>query len=347
MIGMFFSVIVPVYKVEKYLPDCIESVLNQTFSDFELILVNDGSPDTCPEICESYKEKDSRIKMVHKPNGGLASARRAGIKVAQGDYVFNLDSDDLIESDTLECAYKIIKETDCEIVSFSYKWVKGRQTVNITNDGLDEGLYTEGDIEKYIYPKLLMDENMNHISYYLSGKAVKRDLLTPHQLGVSEKISLGEDLCCVIPCYLHTKSVYISKKTAYLYRVREDSLSKEFNTNQIYLIENVINEISKNDMHKIVDFEEQLCRYSCFMCFAILAAAAEGNHFRSIKAIKENIINSLHNEKLPYAKFANISLKSKISVFLMKNRCYVIAFCFLNICKIIKSIIRRRSFCES
>ena len=95
---MFFSVIVPVYKVEKYLPNCIESVLNQTFSDFELILVDDGSPDSCPEICDSYKEKDSRIKVVHKPNGGLASARRAGIKVAEGEYVYNLDSDDLIEN---------------------------------------------------------------------------------------------------------------------------------------------------------------------------------------------------------------------------------------------------------
>ena len=233
---MFFSVIVPVYKVEKYLPDSIESVLNQTFSDFELILVDDGSPDNCPHICEEYAKKDSRIKVIHKINGGLASARRAGIKEAQGQYVFNLDSDDLIENDTLECAYKIINDTECEIVSFSYRWVKDGKTVNITNDCLDEGLYIEENIKKYIYPKLLMDKNMNHISYYLSGKAIKRELLTPHQLNVSEKISLGEDLCCTVPCYLHAKSVYISKKTAYLYTVRTDSLSNEFNTKQIFLL---------------------------------------------------------------------------------------------------------------
>ena len=88
---------------------------------------------------------------------------------------------------------------------------------------------------------------MNHISYYLSGKAVKRELLLPHQLGVSEKISLGEDFCCVVPCYLNAKSVYISKKTAYLYTVREDSMSKEFNTNQIQLVEDVINEITRKN----------------------------------------------------------------------------------------------------
>ena len=338
---MFFSVIVPVYKVEEYLPTCIESVLNQTFSDFELILVDDGSPDTCPEICEEYAKRDNRIKVLHKSNGGLASARRAGIKVAEGDYVYNLDSDGLIENDTLECAYNIIKDTDCEIVSFSYRWIKDGQTVGITTDCLDEGLYTEKDIEKYIYPKILMDKNMEHISYYLSGKAVKREFLTPIQLGVSEKISLGEDLCCVVPCYLQVKSVYISKKTSYLYTVRGNSLSKEFNTKQINLIEDVINEICKNDTDKVVDFEEQLNRYSCFMCFAILASAAESNHFKSIKDIKNNIIKSTHDKKIKSAKFSNITFKSRISIFLMKKRCYKIAFYFLNICKNIKRILKK------
>lgn len=338
---MFFSVIVPVYKVEKYLPDCIESVLNQTFSDFELILVDDGSPDKCPQICDDYMQKDDRVKVAHKQNGGLAAARRSGIQVARGDYVFNLDSDDLVELDTLECAYKIIEKTGCEIVSFSYRWVKNGNAVNITNDGLDEGLYTEKDIEKYIYPRLLMDENMNHISYYLSGKVIKREFLTPIQLGVSEKISLGEDYCCTVPCYLGAKSVYISKKEAYLYTVRENSMSKEFNAKQIFLIEDVIKEISKNDLRKVVDFETQLCRYSCFMCFTILAAAAEGNHFKKIKEIRENIKNSVHYQKILSAEFAKISVKSKITIFLMKKNCYKTAFCFLNLCKFIKNLLKR------
>ena len=190
---MMFSVIVPVYKVEKYIRRCVESVLSQTFSDWELILVDDGSPDGCPLICDEYADADSRIKVVHKPNGGLASARQAGIRVAEGDYVFNLDSDDLIENDTLEYAYKKITDTSCDIVTFSYRWVLDGKTVNVTNDGIEEGLYKRPDIEKYIYPKILMDKDMNHISYYLSGKAVKRELLTPHQLNVSDKISLGED----------------------------------------------------------------------------------------------------------------------------------------------------------
>lgn len=338
---MFFSVIVPVYKVEKYLVNCIESVLNQTFSDFELILVDDGSPDSCPQICEDYSKKDERIRVIHKENGGLASARRAGISKARGEYVFNLDSDDLIENDTLECAYKIIKDTNCEMVSFAYRWVKGNKTVDITDDGLSEGFYTGEKIEKYIYPRLLMDKNMNHISYYLSGKAIKREFLTPHQLGVSEKISLGEDLCCVFSCYLDVTGVYISKKAAYLYTVREDSLSKEFNTKQILLIEDVINEISKNNVEKIADFDSQLCRYSLFMCFAILASAAEGNYFKSIKAIKKNINNSIHRKKIIDADFCNISFKSRIALFLIKRNCIGFAFYFLNLCKYIKKILKK------
>ena len=115
-------------------------------------------------------------------------------------------------------------------------------------------------------------------------------------------------------------------------------MSKGFQAKQIYLVQDVIREIMTNDMEKVVDFEEQLCRYSCFMCFTIFAAAAEGNHFQSIKELKENITNSLHNEKIPSAEFENISLKSRITIVLMKKKWYAAAFYFLNLCKRIKRV---------
>ena len=95
-------------------------------------------------------------------------------------------------------------------------------------------------------------------------------------------------------------------------------------------------------MSKVPDFEQQLCRYSCFMCFAIFASAAEGNHFKHIKTIKNNILNSVHKEKIQSAEFESITLKSRISITLMKWRCYTIAFCFLNFCKTIKRILKGR-----
>ena len=344
---MFFSVIVPVYKVEEYLPACIDSVLGQTFSDFELILVDDGSPDRCGAICEEYAARDSRVRVLHKPNGGLASARRAGIKVAEGEYVYNLDSDDAIEPDTLECAHKAIRDTGCEIVSFGYRWVQDGHTVDITTDNMEEGFYDRAAIEAHIFPKLLMDKDMGHVSYYLSGKAIRRELVTPHQLGVSETISLGEDFCCVVPCYLHAKSVYVSQKLAYLYTVRKSSMSKQCNAKQIQLVENIIHEIGRHDTGTIPDFQAQLDRYACFMCFAILAAAAEDDHFESIDDIKRQILNSLHGEMILRARFARISAKSRITIFLMKKRQYRAAFYFLNLCKNIKKAIRRRSYHEA
>ena len=90
----FFSIIVPVYKVEAYLPQCVASVLSQTFSDFELILIDDGSPDGCGALCDRYAREDSRIRVVHKKNGGLSSARNSGLRIASGEAIVFLDSDD-------------------------------------------------------------------------------------------------------------------------------------------------------------------------------------------------------------------------------------------------------------
>ena len=94
------SVIVPVYKVEQYLPQCVESILNQTYRNLELILVDDGSPDGCGKICDAYAEKDSRVRVIHKKNGGLSDARNAGLNAASGDYLSFIDGDDWIEPDT-------------------------------------------------------------------------------------------------------------------------------------------------------------------------------------------------------------------------------------------------------
>ena len=101
---MLFSVIVPIYNIEKYIRRCIESVLSQSFADFELILVDDGSPDNSGAICDEYAEKDERIQVIHKENGGLVSARQAGIRVASGDYIFHLDGDDAVLPDALDGA---------------------------------------------------------------------------------------------------------------------------------------------------------------------------------------------------------------------------------------------------
>ena len=119
---MKFSIIIPCYKVEQFLRQCIDSVLVQTFEDYEIILVDDGSPDRCGEICDEYAEKDKRIKVIHKPNGGLSDARNAGLDVAQGEYVMFLDSDDWWDdNDALRKIDASIRESGADITIIGMK----------------------------------------------------------------------------------------------------------------------------------------------------------------------------------------------------------------------------------
>ena len=144
---MLFSVIVPIYNVEEYLYECIDSVLSQTFKDFKLILVDDGSPDKCAAICDAYAEKDKRVVVIHKPNGGLVSARQAGMKKASGEYIVNVDGDDFISSDMLSEAYYIIQKCNPDIVGFSLNRCSPDGT-DIQHDYAQEGLYTKEQMKK-------------------------------------------------------------------------------------------------------------------------------------------------------------------------------------------------------
>lgn len=109
------SVVVPVYKVEQYLDKCVQSILAQTYKDFELILVDDGSPDNCPKMCDDYKNQDSRVRVLHKKNGGLSDARNAGTAVAKGDYITYIDSDDYVSGDYLKTLISLIKDNNADI----------------------------------------------------------------------------------------------------------------------------------------------------------------------------------------------------------------------------------------
>ncbi len=114
------SVIVPIYKVEKYLNKCIDSIINQTYKNLEIILVDDGSPDNCPQMCDEYVKKDSRIKVIHKKNGGLSDARNRGLQIATGEYIYFIDSDDWIYSEALEKMLQALKENQADMCICQY-----------------------------------------------------------------------------------------------------------------------------------------------------------------------------------------------------------------------------------
>ena len=114
------SVIIPVYKVERYLDACVASVAGQTYADLEIILVDDGSPDNCPALCDAWAKKDARIKVIHRPNGGLSAARNSGLDIATGEYIAFADSDDRMESDILERALQVQQQKNADLVIFNY-----------------------------------------------------------------------------------------------------------------------------------------------------------------------------------------------------------------------------------
>ena len=126
------SIVVPVYKAEAYLPACLESILAQTFTDFELILVEDGSPNGCGELCDKLARTDGRIRVVHKPNGGPASAANAGLDAATGRYISYVDSDDLLEPDFLETLYKMVTESGCPLAACGAAMAVFSHTVTFT-----------------------------------------------------------------------------------------------------------------------------------------------------------------------------------------------------------------------
>lgn len=160
------SVIVPIYNVEKYLDRCVESIANQTYKHLEIILVDDGSPDNCSQMCDEWAEKDNRIKVVHKENGGLSDARNAGLKIATGEIVSFIDSDDWIELDMFEKMLNRMQEDNSDVVSCGVKWVEEDGTLirDVTSE--DEILDTTAAMKELLNDIKLKQHVWNKIYKY-------------------------------------------------------------------------------------------------------------------------------------------------------------------------------------
>ena len=220
------SVIVPIYRIDRYVGLCIESLINQTYKNLEIILVDDGSPDRCPEICDLYAKKDSRIKVIHKENGGLVSARKAGIMAATGKYVGYVDGDDWVGEGFYESLHNHIAATDADIACAGFRRDLFTSTSSFT-DNLQSGLY-EGERLDALRMKMLSNGDFYRlgVSTYVWNKLFKREILLEAQLSVDNSISIGEDGAVTYPAIMKAKKVVLTDNTAYHYRQREDSMLK-------------------------------------------------------------------------------------------------------------------------
>lgn len=219
------SVIVPIYMIEEYLPKCIESIQNQSLQNIEIILVDDGSKDKCGEICDRYAMHDERIKVIHKENGGLVSARKAGVKSARGQYIGFVDGDDWVEKETFSALYHKALEYEADIVLSGYLEDIGGITYKRKNK-IAAGIYDKQNIQEKIIPNMLCygEFYTAGIQPYIWNKLIRKELVIENILNIDERIRTGEDVAAIVPMILEADRVVITEECNYHYCVRKSSM---------------------------------------------------------------------------------------------------------------------------
>lgn len=216
-----FSIIIPVYKVEQYLAQCIESVLQQTYEHVEIILVDDGSPDSSPSICDRYAAEYKQIKVIHKPNGGLSDARNCGLAIASGDFVVFLDSDDYwCDQQALSSAAGMLENhPTTDIILF--------QRFHLIGERISEGV-------RYDAARISGHSKIDVLGYLVQNdqydpsacmKFVRRSILAEHGI-VFQKGLLSEDFDWTFHVFIHCREIHALSQPFYVYRWRADSISK-------------------------------------------------------------------------------------------------------------------------
>ena len=224
---MKISVIVPIFGVECYLSECIESIFRQTYEELEIILVDDGSLDRCGEICDYYAAIDPRIIVIHKENAGLVSARKSGLAVATGEYVGYVDGDDWVEPEMYRHMAMVASSTSADIVMEGFKKdIEGKCTEH--RNGIPDGYYDEAGITETILPVMMFSSEHDRpgIYTYVWNKLFRRPLLESAQNGVWDDITYGEDAACTYPAVCRANGIAITGATHYHYRQRACSMLK-------------------------------------------------------------------------------------------------------------------------
>lgn len=280
------SVIVPVYKVEKYLKRCVDSILAQTYHNMEVILVDDGSPDNCGKICDQYAAQDSRIRVIHKENGGLSDARNVAIPLAKGDYIGFIDSDDWVSPYYVEHLYKAVAKCDADMgISWFENVFEGKNLQSKPEEELTryESLTVEECLKKMLY--------QNGVEFSAWGKLYKTEIFQDLRYPVGK---LYEDIPVTYEAVKRSKKISVIGNVDYFYFQRADSIQNNaFNVRKMDGIEHCQNMMKavEMDFPKLKSAAE--CRYFSTVC-NILFQIKDDEH--------EPARQVLWNEVLKYRK---------------------------------------------
>lgn len=233
------SIIVPVYNVEAYLKQCLDSIRAQTYENFEVILVDDGSTDLCGKICDAYSKQDGRFKVIHKKNGGLMDAWKNGLEYANSDLIMFVDSDDWVEKNILEILYNEYLQTMADIVCCSF--VHSFKDKEIPDDhNVKPGYYDKKKIESNIFPVLINDgvPLSRGVRICRWAKLIKKELLIRNLFWTDNQITIGEDLNIMFPVIMEASSIDIlPKQYLYHYRANDASIMKRVSSDMFSKVE--------------------------------------------------------------------------------------------------------------
>lgn len=320
------SIIVPVYRTEKYLHTCLNSILAQTYEHIEVILVDDGSPDKCPEICDEYALKDSRVKVIHQKNSGVAIARNRGLDIATGTYVTFVDSDDYIEPVMYEKMVAVAKKYDSDVVLCDC--VKEFQNrTELYSHNIRGGFYNKKQLQKEYYPQLLITTDLEYpatISNWLC--LFKNSIRKSGNLCYEEDIRISEDWLFGAKLMINVNSFYYMKNEAYYhYRMNEESVTHSFVSDKwndyCKLYEYMKKEFSNIGEY---DFNKQIDKVLLFLVYNAVGDYLRTKQLNLIeKVLKINWI--LNDEKVKYMFERlniwklQIPIKQKIQTICYKN----------------------------
>ena len=284
------SIIVPIYKVEKHLKKCINSIVAQTNRNIEIILVNDGSPDACPEICADFAKKDSRIKLINKENGGLVSARKAGLAAASGKYIAFVDGDDYLEPFAAERIYAQIEKHAPDMILFEFYNDCGAEQSKSEQNFFAE--YAEQpEIAKKLYPTMLYAGEFYKFGIMPScwSKVFKKEILERELAEVKNNIKMGEDAAFTYPCLLDSQKISMISEPLYHYNISPESMSNAHDENLEQIIFLPYYRLKEKSRESGGALDSQLDYYLIYLTNFLIRNEARGkNPAPAIKRIAAN-----------------------------------------------------------
>lgn len=308
------SVIVPVYNVEKYLDKCVDSIVNQTYKNLEIILVDDGSPDNCPKMCDDWSEKDKRIKVIHKKNGGLSDARNKGIEMANGEYIGFVDSDDYVEGNYIEFLYKNIIDYDCEISMGKHYVIYPNKKIN-TGSGKEYIMNSKECLEKMLY-----GEDVDVSAWAkLYKKSLFKDISFP-------KGRLFEDSATTYKLVEKANSIVLDSQPIYYYIIRDNSITNyKFDEKKFDLIFST-EEMCKEIKISYPDLEKGCQRRMMYAYLSTFTQYIKANS--KDKKVEKELITYIKKNKSIILKDRRIPKRDRASLYAITFGVSFFKFCW-------------------